>query len=68
MLNVLTGLLESWLIIATTRLLSTPPLRNAPSGTSAMRRLRTASLSVASMRSRASASLMTTLLRKSGFQ
>ena len=45
MLKVFTRELETRVMSATTALESTPPDRNAPSGTSAMRRTRTASVS-----------------------
>ena len=51
------GTTGTYAVNATTRLESTPPLKRAPTGTSAISRSRTASLSLASSSSSAAASL-----------
>jgi len=66
--KVFTRVDDIWLINATTALESMPPDRNAPSGTSDIRRTRTASRSNSMARSPASASLMLILLVKSSDQ
>src|SRR5262249_57049422 len=62
--NVLTREVDCWHIKATTALESIPPERKAPSGTSDIRRTRTASCKSWMLRSAASSSLMLVLLAK----
>ncbi len=66
--KVLTGVELTSLISATTVLESMPPERNAPSGTSDISRTRTASRSISSTRSPASASVSFAFFEKSGCQ
>jgi hypothetical protein len=66
--KVLTGELLTSLIRATTVEESTPPERNAPSGTSDISRTRTASRRISRTRSPASSSEMSIFFEKSGCQ